>query len=112
MITVKLASCHFPNAFVIVVDMLIIKSRGLYIEGFPLRVPPNSIVKLVSGHRCTTDGFPRLLPLLTESARNKSAAIRRRCLDYAMLALARWGDAAFERHLTQTRYNCPSLVRL
>lgn len=58
-----------------------------------------------SYRRCTTDGFPRLLPLLIESARNKSAAIRRRCVDYAMVALARWGDAAFERHLTQTGYD-------
>ncbi|CAM9218512.1 unnamed protein product, partial [Hapterophycus canaliculatus] len=52
---------------------------------------------------CTEDGFPRLLPYLVETAKNKSAAIRRRCLDYAMLALARWNDAAFDRHVGQIR---------
>ncbi|CAM9417422.1 unnamed protein product [Ectocarpus sp. 13 AM-2016] len=52
---------------------------------------------------CTKDGFPRLLPYLVDTAKNKSAAIRRRCLDYAMLALARWGDAAFDRFAVQLR---------
>ncbi|CAM9196819.1 unnamed protein product [Ectocarpus fasciculatus] len=52
---------------------------------------------------CTKDGFPRLLPYLVDTAKNKSAAIRRRCLDYAMLALARWSDAAFDRYAVQLR---------
>ncbi|CBJ26850.1 OSJNBb0002J11.18 [Ectocarpus siliculosus] len=52
---------------------------------------------------CTEDGFPRLLPYLVDTAKNKSAAIRRRCLDYAMLALARWSDAAFDRCAVQLR---------
>ncbi|CAN0543194.1 unnamed protein product, partial [Ectocarpus sp. 8 AP-2014] len=46
---------------------------------------------------------PRLLPYLVDTAKNKSAAIRRRCLDYAMLALARWSDAAFDRWAVQLR---------
>ncbi|CAM9305616.1 unnamed protein product [Scytosiphon promiscuus] len=52
---------------------------------------------------CTKDGFPRLLPYLVDTSKNKSAAIRRRCLDYVMLALARWNDAAFDRHVGQIR---------
>ncbi|CAM9791989.1 unnamed protein product [Ectocarpus sp. 4 AP-2014] len=52
---------------------------------------------------CTKDGFPRLLPYLVDTAKNKSAAIRRRCLDYAMLALARWSDVAFDRCAVQLR---------
>lgn len=53
--------------------------------------------------RCTKDGFPRLLPYLIDTVKNKSAAIRRRCLDYAMLALARWSDSAFDRYVMQIR---------
>eukprot|EP00752_Nemacystus_decipiens_P012648 g11203.t1 len=52
---------------------------------------------------CTRDGFPRLLQYLIDTSKNKSAAIRRRCLDYAMLALARWSDASFDRYAPQIR---------
>eukprot|EP00903_Cladosiphon_okamuranus_P018792 g17287.t1 len=52
---------------------------------------------------CTKDGFPRLLQYLIDTSKNRSAAIRHRCLDYVMLALARWSKASFDRYAPQIR---------
>lgn len=62
--------------------------------------------RLINSFRCTRDGFPRLLQYLIDTSKNKSAAIRRRCLDYVMLALARWSDASFDRYAHQIRCMC------
>lgn len=87
----------------------------LAVVAYETALPPDNgrLRFFVRNGRCTKDGFPRLLPYLVDTAKNKSAAIRRRCLDYAMLALARWSDAAFDRCAVQLRCDgCLSLSRL